>query len=114
MKRIEILIPGDRLREVREAVKKSGAGGFLIVSGKGQGKGERPSVGGGRGTARHVAEYNSIESVMTVVDDSKVSAVVNAVLDSTSSGSKGDGKIFITTVEDAYDIGSKQKGTSAI
>lgn len=114
MKRIDILIPGDKLREVREAIKKSGAGGFLILSGKGQGKGERPSVGGGRGTARYVAEYNSIESIMTIVDDSKASAVVNAVLDATSTGSKGDGKIFVTTVEDAYDIGSKQKGTSAI
>ena len=114
MKRIEILIPLDKLREAREAVNKLGAGGFLVVSGKGQGKGDRPSVGGARGTARHVAEYNSIESIMTVVDDSKVSAIVNAVLDATSTGSKGDGKIFVTTVEDAYDIGSKQKGASAI
>ena len=30
MKRIDILIPGDKLREVREAIKKSGAGGFLM------------------------------------------------------------------------------------
>ncbi|HLC24652.1 MAG TPA: P-II family nitrogen regulator [Nitrosopumilaceae archaeon] len=114
MKRIDILIPGDKLREVRDAIKKSGAGGFLVVSGKGQGKGDRPSVGGGRGTARYVAEYNSIESVMTIVDDSKANAVVNAVLEATSTGSKGDGKIFVTTVDDAFDIGSKQKGVSAI
>lgn len=114
MKRIEILIPGDKLREAREAVIKLGAGGFLAISGKGQGKGERPSVGGGRGTSRHIAEYNPIESIMTVVDDSKVSAIVNAVLEATSTGSSGDGKIFVTTVEDAYDIGTKQKGTSAI
>ncbi|MGI0008848.1 MAG: P-II family nitrogen regulator [Nitrosopumilaceae archaeon] len=114
MKRIDILVPGDKLREVGEAIKNSGAGGFLVVSGKGQGKGDRPSVGGGRGTARYVAEYNSIESVMTIVDDSKADKVVNAVIKATSTGSKGDGKIFVTTIDDAYDIGSKQKCVSAI
>jgi nitrogen regulatory protein P-II 1 len=114
MKRIEVLIPGDKLREVREAIKKSGAGGFLIVSGKGQGKGDRPTVGGSRGTTRYVAEYNSIESVMTIVDDSKAQDVVSAVLAATSTGSKGDGKIFVSNVEDAVDIGSKQKGNSAL
>ncbi|MGI0040843.1 MAG: P-II family nitrogen regulator [Nitrosopumilaceae archaeon] len=49
-----------------------------------------------------------------MVDDSKADDVVNAVIKATSTGSKGDGKIFVTTIDDAYDIGSKQKGVSAI
>jgi len=114
MKRIEVLVPGDKLREVREAIKNAGAGGFVILSGKGQGKGERQEIGGSRGTARHLAEYNSIESVMTVVDDSKVDAVVTSVLFAASTGKKGDGKIFITDIHDAYDIGSKQKGAQGL
>lgn len=114
MKKIEALVPGDKLREVRDAVKSAGATGFLIVSGKGQGKGERPQVGSGRGTSRHVAEYNSIESVMAVVDDSKANAVVDAIANAASTGSKGDGKIFISTVDEVVDIGTKQKGANAL
>lgn len=114
MKRIEALVPSDRLREVREAINKSGAGGFFVATGKGQGKGDRPEVRGSRGTSRYIAEYNAIESVMTVVDDSKAEQVISAILDATSTGGKGNGKIFVTTIDEAYDIGSKQKGTSAL
>jgi len=114
MKKIEAVIPSDKLREVKEAVKNSGAGGLLIVTGKGQGKGQRPELTKGRGTGRYIAEYNSIESVMTVVDDSQVDNIVSAILVAASTGNKGDGKIFITSVEESIDIGSKQKGTSSL
>ena len=114
MKRIEALVPGDKLREVREAIKGAGAGGFLILSGKGQGEGARPEVSSARGTGRRIAEYNSIESVMTVVDDSKVESVVSAILNAASTGTKGDGKIFITSIDEAIDIGTKQKGASTL
>ncbi len=114
MKKIEALIPSDKLREVKNAIKNSGAGGLLIVTGKGQGKGDRPEVSGARGTGRYIAEYNAIESVMTVVDDSKVDDIVSAILAAASTGNKGDGKIFITSVEESVDIGSKQKGSSSL
>ena len=51
---------------------------------------------------------------MTVVDDSKVEAIVNAIRSAASTGSPGDGKIFISSVEDAVDIGSKKRGSMAI
>jgi len=114
MKRIEALVPSDKLREVREAIKSSGAGGLLILGGKGQGSGERPEISGGRGTGRHLAEYNTIESIMTVVDDSKAQSVVSAILNAASTGSKGDGKVFVTTVDEAFDIGTKQSGSTVI
>ncbi len=114
MKKIEALVPSDKLREVKEAIKKSGSGGLLVVAGKGQGKGERPEVSGQRGTGRHIAEYNAIESVMTVVDDSIADAVVSAITNAASTGNKGDGKIFITSVDEVVDIGSKKKGTDAL
>ncbi len=114
MKRIEALIPSDRLREVREAVKNSGASGLFITSGKGQGAGDRPMVGGSRGTGRHTAEYNSIESVVTVVDDSIADKVIDAIVDAASSGNKGDGKVFVTNVDNVVDIGSKKKGEGAL
>ena len=51
---------------------------------------------------------------MTVVDDSKVDEIVSAILAAASTGNKGDGKIFITSVEESVDIGSKQKGSSSL
>jgi len=114
MKKIEALVPSDKLREVKEAIKKAGSGGLFVLTGKGQGKGERPEVTGGRGTTRYVAEYNAMESVMTVVDDSIVDAVVSAITDAASTGRKGDGKIFISSIDEVVDIGSKQKGTQGL
>jgi len=114
MKKIEAIIPSDKLRAVQEAIKNTGVGGILILTGKGQGKGQRPEMTSGRGTGRYIAEYNSIESIMTVVDDSKVDAIVSAIIDTASTGSKGDGKIFVTTVEESIDIGSKQKGSGSL
>ena len=110
MKRIEVFFPSDRLREVQDAIKNAGASGFFLSSGKGQGKGERPKVGGARGTGTRIAEYNLIESIITVVDDPISEKVVNAILDAASTGNKGDGKIFITNIDAAVDIGSKSRG----
>ena len=114
MKKIEAYVPSESLREVREAMINAGAQGILILSGKGKGKGERPMVGGARGTGRRVAEYNTIDSITGVVDDTIVEKVVSAILQAASTGSKGDGKIFVSNVEEAIDIGSKQKGSSAL
>ncbi len=52
--------------------------------------------------------------MITIVDDSLVDKVVNAIVNVTSSGSPGDGKIFIYNVEDAIDIGTKKRGKEAI
>lgn len=114
MKRVEALVHSDRLREVREALKSVGATGLTITTAKGQGSADRPMVGGGRGTGRHIAEYNAIEVIMTVVEDSMVDKVVDAILDAASTGSKGDGKVFVTDVIMAADIGTKTKGSSAL
>jgi nitrogen regulatory protein P-II 1 len=49
-----------------------------------------------------------------VVPDSKVDAVLDAIANVACTGTKGDGKVFITNVEDALDICTKEKGESAI
>ena len=67
-----------------------------------------------RGTARYVSEFSVRANVLTVVADSQVEKVVNTILDTVSTGSAGDGKIFISPVSDAADIGTKKRGESAI
>lgn len=51
---------------------------------------------------------------MTVVDDSDVDKVIKAILDTISTGSPGDGKIFVSSISEAIDIGSKKRGQVAL
>ena len=99
---------------VVDAIKTAGVGGLTVLSGKGQGHGQRPQIEVSRGTKRQTAEYNWIDTIITIVDDSKADAVVDAIVDAVSTGSKGDGKIFVSTIDNVIDIGSKQKGTSPL
>jgi nitrogen regulatory protein P-II 1 len=114
MKRVEAIIATEKVSAVNDALKKAGVGGVTVLDGKGRGAGARAQVTGGRGTSYHVPEFHSRSAISTVVDDSKVNDVVDAIVNTASTGSPGDGKIFISTVEDAVDIGSKKRGISAV
>ena len=67
-----------------------------------------------RGTARFAAEFSVRANVVTVVEDSQLEKVIKTILDTISTGSAGDGKIFVSTVIDAIDIGTKAHGEEAI
>ncbi len=111
MKRIEAMIPSLKRNNVIEGILKAGAQGVTVVESRGKGAGERPMVGGARGTARYIAGYNRIDTIITIVNDSKLEPVISAILDIAHSGSKGDGMIFVSTIEEAYKIGTKEKVT---
>lgn len=114
MKRIEIIVQSDKLRAVIDALENEGVGGITVAQTRGRGKGQRPMIETARGTDIHLAEYNSTESVLTVVDDSQVDTVISAIINAAGTGSKRDGKIFVSSVDEAIDIGSKQKGAVAL
>jgi len=114
MKRIEAVIPSEKLGIVNEELKKVGIGGLIVSEVKGRGAGKRAPVAVARGTSYYVPEFHSRTLLITIVDDSLVDKVVNAIVSVTSSGSPGDGKIFIYNVEDAIDIGTKKRGKEAI
>ena len=111
MKRVEAVISTEKLSIVVEALKKIGVGGITVFDAKGWGR------------ASHVIQSNKSEDknvfatksyLLTVVDDSMVDKIVSTILDTASTGSVGDGKIFIDTIDTAVDIGSRQKGIHAI
>ncbi|MFN4336890.1 MAG: P-II family nitrogen regulator [Candidatus Nitrosocaldus sp.] len=114
MKRIEAVIPTERLTAVNEALKKVGVGGVTIIDSKGRGAGKREAIAGARGTMYYIPEFHARTTLITVVDDSRVDDVINAILGAASTGSPGDGKIFITNVEEVVDIGSKKRGQGAL
>lgn len=114
MKRVESIIATEKITELNNALKAIGVGGCTILDAKGRGKGEKPMVESQRGTARYMAEFSVRANVVTVVEDSMVENVIKTVLDTISTGSAGDGKIFVSPVTDAIDIGTKGHGEEAI
>ncbi len=108
MKRIESVVQSEISREVVKAIRDTGVGGVTLIESLGQGAGDRPEIGGKQ------IEFNSTDVIVTVVNDSEVDSVVSAIIDTAHTGEKGDGKIFITNVEESFDISTKQKSTEKI
>lgn len=108
MKRIEAVVQSEFSKQVIKEIRKVGVGGVTLIQSLGQGAGERPEIGG-----RQI-EFNSIDVIVTVVHDSVVSSVVSAIMDTAHTGNKGDGKIFVSNIEESYDISTKEKSTELI
>jgi nitrogen regulatory protein P-II 1 len=89
-------------------------GGLTYYESKGRGQVPRPEMQSGRGTSTYRPEFNVNATVIIVVKDAIVDKVVEKILSSTSTGLAGEGKIFISDVDDAIDIGSKQRGESTV
>lgn len=114
MKRIEAIVHSEKITELNEELKKIGSKGATYYDAKGRGHGEKPMVQSGRGTGKYTSEFSSRSCLSTVVDDGEVDKIVKVILDTVSTGSPGDGKIFISTIADAIDIGTQKRGNAAI
>ena len=114
MKRIEAVVPAARLESAFGALGEIGLGGFTYYDSKGRGQIPRPEIHSGRGTSTYRPEFNVNSTIVVVTKDSMADSVISKILDSTSSGLAGEGKIFVSDVDDAIDIGSKQRGESAL
>jgi len=110
MKRIDAMVPNLKRKAVCEAIIKAGASGVTISETRGKGAGQRPTYTAAKGTARYVAEYSRTDTITTIVDDSMVDSIVKAVMNSVHTGAKGDGKIFVSPIDETYDITTGQKG----
>ena len=108
MKRIEAVVQSEISRQVVTAIRKIGVGGVTLIESLGQGAGDRPEIGGKQ------IEFNSTDVIIAVVNDSQLKSIVSVIMDTAHTGKKGDGKIFITNVEESYDISTKQKSDKLI
>ena len=104
MKKIEAIVQSGLRDAVVTAIKKNGVGGITIHSVQGQGSQDPPLVG----------QYFSRDMIICVVDDPKLDDILDAIANAACTGTKGDGKVFVTTVDDALDICTKKRGTTSI
>lgn len=109
MKRIDAIVPTIKRNTVLHAMMQTGIGGATITESRGKGSGERPTYTGAKGTARYIAEFARMDIITSIVDDSKVEKVVSAIIKTVHTGAKGDGKIFVSTVDESYDISTRNK-----
>ena len=112
MKKIEAIIRPGRLEEVKEALNNINIVGITItqVMGCGRQKGLKEIY---RGTQVDITVLPKIK-VETVVDDSVAEMVIQAIISAAMVGEIGDGKIFVTNIEDAVRIRTGERGVSAL
>ena len=104
MKRLDIIVKLDKVNSVIEAITKVGVGGMTVIHARGQGTADPPLVG----------QSYSREVIIVIVDDFKVNKLKSAISSAACTKLRGDGKIFISNVEEASDICSGNTGTNAI
>jgi nitrogen regulatory protein P-II 1 len=114
LKRIEAIVPAARLENAFAALKELDLGGFTYYDSRGRGQIPRPEIHSGRGTSTYRPEFNVNATIVVVTRDSMVDDVISKILDSASSGLAGEGKIFVSDIDDVVDIGTKQRGEGAL
>ena len=112
MKKIEAIIQPYKLQDAKEALKNIGIDGITIseVRGHGRQKGHTEVY---RGREYTVDLLPKIKLEM-VLPDNLVNRVVDTILKSAKTGKIGDGKIFLSRVEEAIRIRNEERGESAL
>ena len=112
MKKIEAIIRDEKLTAVKDSLKDIGIGGMTITEVRGHGT-QKGVTEVYRGRSFSVDLLPKIK-VELVVDDNDLDRVTNAITDVARTGSIGDGKIFISPVDEIIRIRTGEKGTSAV
>ncbi len=112
MKKIEAIIKPFKLDEVKEALHELGLQGITVLEAKGFGrqKGHTELYRG----AEYVVDFLPKVKIELVVDDGMVERAIEAITQAAKTGRIGDGKIFVTSVEDAIRVRTGERGAEAI
>jgi len=112
MKKIEAVIKPFKLDEVKEALHDAGVSGITVIEAKGFGrqKGHTELYRG----AEYVVDFLPKVKLEVVVEDDQASRVVEAIAAAARTGRIGDGKIFVSTIEEAIRIRTGERGSDAI
>ena len=114
MKRIDLIVPHERLRDLNDLMREHDVGGLTFYDIKGRGRKRQEPVDLGRGVMRYVPEFGSRMKVEVLVSNHEVKPIIDEIIAKIGTSSVSDGKIFVYDVSEAYDIGSKDSGDKAI
>ena len=112
MKKIEAVIKPFKLDEVKEALQEMGVQGMTVLEAKGYGrqKGHTELYRG----AEYVVDFLPKVKVELVVADSMVDSALDSIVKAARTGKIGDGKIFVSSVDQVIRIRTGETGEDAI
>ncbi len=112
MKKIEAIIKPFKLDEVKEALQEIGIQGLSVLEAKGFGrqKGHTELYRG----AEYVVDFLPKVKIEVVIPDDQLDPTIEAIIAAAKTGKIGDGKIFVSTVEQAIRIRTSEEGPDAL
>ncbi|MEE9455025.1 MAG: P-II family nitrogen regulator [Paracoccaceae bacterium] len=112
MKKIEAIIKPFKLDEVKEALQDVGIQGLSVIEAKGFGrqKGHTELYRG----AEYVVDFLPKVKIEVVMADDQVDGAIEAIINAAKTGKIGDGKIFVSTIEQAIRIRTEEDGEDAL
>ena len=112
MKKVEAIIKPFKLDEVREALSDIGVSGLTVteVKGFGRQKGHTELYRG----AEYVVDFLPKVKVEVIIADNLVERAIEAIIKAARTGKIGDGKIFVTSVEQVVRIRTGESGEQAV
>jgi len=112
MKKIEAIIKPFKLEEVKDALGEVGVEGMTVIEVKGFGrqKGHTEIYRG----SEYTVDFLPKIKIELVIADNKLEEAVNAITKSAKTGKIGDGKVFVSNIEQAVRIRTEEQGQSAV
>jgi nitrogen regulatory protein P-II 1 len=112
VKKVEAIIKPFKLDEVKEALQEIGIQGLSVLEAKGFGrqKGHTELYRG----AEYVVDFLPKVKIEVVVADDQIDGVIEAIISAAKTGKIGDGKIFVSSVEQAIRIRTSEEGPDAL
>ena len=112
MKKVEAIIKPFKLDEVKEALQEIGIQGLSVLEAKGFGrqKGHTELYRG----AEYVVDFLPKVKIEVVIADDQLDNTIEAIISAAKTGKIGDGKIFVSTVEQAIRIRTSEEGPDAL
>ena len=112
MKKIEAIVRPFTLEAIKEELHKIGVAGMTVyeVKGFGRQKGHTEMYRG----VEYLVDFLPKSKLEVLVHDDQVESVVDVVISNAFTGKIGDGKIFVTSLEEVIRIRTKERGDSAL
>jgi nitrogen regulatory protein P-II 1 len=112
MKKIEAIIKPFKLDEVKEALHEVGIKGITVIEAKGFGrqKGHTELYRG----AEYVVDFLPKVKIEVVIEEALLERAIEAIMQAAHTGRIGDGKIFVSTIDEAIRIRTGERGPEAV
>jgi nitrogen regulatory protein PII len=112
MKKVEAIIKPFKLEEVKDALAEIGVEGMTIteVKGFGRQKGHTEIYRG----SEYTVDFLPKIKLELVLPDGQIDAAIAAIVKAAKTGKIGDGKVFVSKIEDAIRIRTEEKGDTAV